>query len=175
MAEATPERSLLIRPAVAADDLALGELLVAAYLAGYARRLPEVVLPAERLAELRAVAHKRSIASVLVAELAGRIVGTVALFAPGAESSQAWLPNAADLRHLATHPSVHGQGHSAALLDAAERLARESWEVDAVCLHVRRGNQGVARLYQARGYQRDPAGDLELPLVSLLAFALSFR
>ena len=44
-----------------------------------------------------------------------------------------------------------------------------------VCLHVRRGNKGVANLYMRRGYVRAPAGDLELPEVSLDAYSLTLR
>ncbi|HEY0094347.1 MAG TPA: N-acetyltransferase, partial [Archangium sp.] len=81
---------------------------------------------------------------------------------------------AADLRHLATSVDVHGQGLSAPLLDEAERVAREEWRVPAICLHVRRGVEGVARMYMRRGYVREPAGDLELPTVSLVAYVLRF-
>ena len=73
---------------------------------------------------------------------------------PGAPSSEAWLPNAADLRHLAVDPALQGRGLAKPLLDEAERIAREEWKVEAVCLHVRRGNHGVARLYMSRGYVR---------------------
>ena len=41
-----------------------------------------------------------------------------------------------------------------------------------VCLHVRRGNRGVARLYMDRGYVRAPEGDLDLPEVLLDAYYL---
>jgi GNAT superfamily N-acetyltransferase len=164
--------SLHVRPARPEDDSAIGELLVEGYLTAYARKMPEVVLSERRLAYLRDVASKRSIASVLVGELEGRVVGTVALFPPGATGSEAWLPNAADLRQLVTHPSVHGRGFSKPLLDAAERLAFETWRVAAICLHVRRGNRGVARLYQGRGYVRAPEGDLDTAEVFLEAYVL---
>ncbi len=161
---------LLIRSATAEDDLALGELLITSFLAGYARKLPEVTYGEARRAELRAVARKRAVADVWVAELEGRIVGTVALYPPGAEGSEAWLPNAADLRHLAIAPELHGRGLSAPLLEAAEARAL-AWKVDAICLHVRRGAEGVARMYQRRGWIRAPEGDLDaLPEVFLEAY-----
>jgi len=105
-----------------------------------------------------------------VAELEGEVVGTVALFPPGAPGSEAWLPGAADLRHLATAVRFHGTGLARPLLDAAENVARE-WGVDTINLHVRKGANGVMRMYERRGYVRDPAGDLELPTVSLVAFS----
>ncbi len=161
----------LIREARPEDDAAIGELLVDAYITQYARKMPEVVYTEERKRTLRDVAAKRAVASVLVAEVDGEVAGTVALFPPGAPDSEAWTPNTADLRHLATAVRYHGQGLSRPLLDAAEALARK-WGVDAVALHVRKGNVGVARMYMQRGYVRTPEGDLVLPSVSLEAYLL---
>ena len=162
---------LIIREAHAGDDEAVGTLLIDAFLSAYARKLPEVTYGEARRAELRAVAEKRRRATVWVAELEGRVVGTVALFRPGAEGSEAWIPNAADLRHLATDPALHGRGLSRPLLDAAEQRAAE-WEVDAICLHVRQGASGVARMYERRGFRRAPEGDLSLPDVELEGFVM---
>lgn len=163
---------LTVRHARPEDDAAVGELLVDAFTAAYARKLPEVVYSEERRQALRAVAEKRASAFVWVAELEGRVVGTVTLFPPGAAGSQAWLPDTADLRHLATRPDLHGKGLSGPLLDAAERLARERG-YKRIGIHVRRQAEGVARLYQQRGYTRDPAGDRDYPGVELEAYVLS--
>ncbi|GHG89140.1 GNAT family N-acetyltransferase [Comamonas sp. JC664] len=164
----------LVREAQPEDDAVVGELLVEAFLTQYAKKLPEVVYGEERKRELRDVASRRKVATVLVAEVDGQVVGTVALFKPGAPGTEAWLPNAADLRGLATAVSHHGTGLGRPLLDAAEALARE-WGVDAVCLHVRRGAMGVARMYMRRGYEREPAGDMDLPTVFLEAYVLRFK
>jgi ribosomal protein S18 acetylase RimI-like enzyme len=163
-----------IRLARPEDDERLGEILVAGYVTAYARKMPQVVLSDRRKAELRDVGNKREQATVLVAELAGRVVGTVTLWKQGATQSEAWLPDAADLRHLAVDPALQGKGLSKALLDEAERIVREEWRLSAVCLHVRRGNVGVARLYVSRGYVREPEGDLDLPEVELDAYLLRF-
>jgi predicted N-acetyltransferase YhbS len=165
---------VVIREARPEDDAAVGELLVEAFITQYARKLPEVVYTEERKRSLRDTATKREVATVLVAELDGRVVGTVAVWPPGAPGSEAWLPDAADLRHLATAVDLHGQGLSTPLLDEAERVAR-GWGVSAICLHVRRGAEGVMRMYQRRGYVREPSGDLELPTVFLVAFVLRFQ
>jgi GNAT superfamily N-acetyltransferase len=164
----------IIREARPEDDDAIGELLVDAYITQYAKKLPEVVYTEERKTSLRDVAGKRAIASVLVAEVDGEVAGTVALFPPGAPGSEAWTPNTADLRHLATSVPYHGKGLSRPLMDAVEALARR-WGVDAVSLHVRRGVKGVARMYMQRGYVRAPEGDLELPTVSLEAYILKLK
>ncbi|HEX8701435.1 MAG TPA: GNAT family N-acetyltransferase [Myxococcaceae bacterium] len=164
----------LIREARPEDDAAIGELLVDAFITQYAKKLPEVVYTEERKRHLRDVATKRAVASVLVAEVDGEVVGTVALFPPGAPGAEVWTPNTADLRHLATSVRYHGQGLSRPLLDAAEALARQ-WAVDAVALHVRKGVEGVARMYMQRGYVRTPEGDLVLPTVTLEAYLLRLK
>jgi GNAT superfamily N-acetyltransferase len=165
--------SIVVREAQPDDDAAVGEILVSGYLTRYAQKMPEVVLTDRRKEELRDVASKREEATVLVLELNGRIVGTVALWAPGSPRSEAWLPEAWDLRHLAFDPVVHGRGLSAPLLDRAEQVARDSG-ARFICLHVRRGNEGVARLYMSRGYVRAPDGDLSYPEVELDAYVLRF-
>jgi ribosomal protein S18 acetylase RimI-like enzyme len=162
-----------VRLARPEDDAILGEILVQGYVTAYARKMPHVVVGEKRKAELRDVASKRAQATVLVVELDGRVAGTVSLWRPGSPSSEAWLPDAADLRHLAVDPELQGKGLSKALLDEAERIAREDWKVSAICLHVRRGNVGVARLYMSRGYVREPSGDLVYPEVELDAYALT--
>ena len=165
---------VIVREARAEDDAVVGEILVSGYLTRYAQKMPEVVLTGRRKAELRDVASKRKEALVLVAELEGRVVGTVAVWAPGAAASEAWLPEACDLRHLAIDPAVQGRGLSKPLLDEAERRARQMG-AKYICLHVRRGNKGVARLYMGRGYVRAPEGDLDLPEVLLDAYFLTLR
>ncbi len=108
--------AVTIREATVADDEAIGELLVTAFVERYAVKLPEVRVTERRKRELRAVQAKRAVARVFVAELDGELVGTVAVWPPGAEGSEAWLPDAADLRHLAVATSGRGKGVSAALL-----------------------------------------------------------
>ncbi|HEX9603607.1 MAG TPA: GNAT family N-acetyltransferase [Myxococcales bacterium] len=162
---------VVVREAGPEDDAAVGEILVSGYLTRYAQKMPEVVLTDRRKAELRDVASKRKEALVLVAELEGRVVGTVAVWRPGAPASEAWLPEACDLRHLAIDPAAQGRRLSKPLLDEAELRARQMG-AKYVCLHVRRGNEGVARLYMDRGYVRAPEGDLHLPEVLLDAYSL---
>lgn len=164
-----------IRPARPEDDAAIGELLVDAFVARYAQKMPEVEISPGRRQALRAVADKRASATVLVAERGGRVIGTVALFPPGARDSQAFIPGGADLRHLALDPALHGSGLSRQLLDTIEHIAR-TWGVPAICLHVRRGAHGLGRMYERRGYARVPAGDVDkLPEVFLEAWALRLQ
>jgi ribosomal protein S18 acetylase RimI-like enzyme len=165
---------VVVREARPEDDAAVGGILVSGYLTRYAQKMPEVVLTDRRKAELRDVASKRREALVLVAELDGKVVGTVTVWQPGAKASEAWLTEACDLRHLAIDPAMQGRGLSKPLLDEAERRARQMG-AKFVCLHVRRGNRGVANLYMGRGYVRAPEGDLDLPEVLLDAYYLPLR
>lgn len=161
-----------IREAVAADDEAIGELLVQAFVEQYAKKLPQVQVTDRRKRELRDVAGKRAVAKVWVAESNAVVVGTVAVWPMGAQGSETWLSDSCDLRHLAIAASVRGQGVAGRLLDVAEAWARGSG-AKRVVLHVRRGAIGVRRLYEARGYLRDESGDIDaLPEVFLEAFML---
>ena len=165
---------MIVREALPGDDARIGELLVDAFLTVYARKMPEVVYDDARKNDLRDVATKRGRAVVLAAEIDGQVVGTVAIFRPGADGSEAWLPNSADLRHLAVDPKLHGKGIARPLLDRAEAIARDEWKVDTICLHVRKGADGVARLYQSRGFRREPSGDMVKPTVTLEAYVLRY-
>jgi predicted N-acetyltransferase YhbS len=159
-----------IRFATAADDRAIGELLVDAFEKTYARKLPEVVMSDRRRAELRAMAQKRQVAKVWAATAGDEVVGTVAVWPPGAKGSEAWLPNAACLRHLAVAESHRASGLSSQLMDTAEAWSKANG-MGAVCLHVRRNVTGVANFYLRRGYRRAVEGDLDfLPEVFLEAF-----
>src|SRR5690242_581764 len=104
MSAPIPAPGLVVRPARPEDDAAVGELLIEAFVETYARKLPEVVVTERRKAELRAVAEKRAIAHVWVAELDGQRVGTVSLWPPNAPGSEAFVRDAADIRHMAVSP-----------------------------------------------------------------------
>jgi predicted N-acetyltransferase YhbS len=163
---------LAIRPALPSDDWAVGELLVEAFQWQYAKMMPSHTMSESRKSDLRNQSEKRANATVLVAELRDEIVGTVSLYPWNALRSEAWIEGAVDLRLLGVRSDYQGHGLSSRLLDEAEFIAR-SWGASAICLHVRRYVEGVARLYQSRGYMRDQTGDLDrLPEVFLEAFCL---
>jgi predicted N-acetyltransferase YhbS len=164
--------NLVIRPARPNDDRAVGELLVEAFHRQHEKMTPSHTMSESRKSDLRNQSEKRANATVLVAEWQDEIVGTVSLYPWNAPGSEAWIQGAADLRLLAVKPGYQGHGLSTHLLEEADFVAR-SWNAPAICLHVRRYVAGVARLYQSRGYIRDPKGDLDrLPEVFLEAFFL---
>ena len=166
------DSGIIIREATAADDAAVGELLVRSYAEQYARKLPDAKLSAARTEDLRNQAEKRVTGTILVAEHERRVVGTLALFPWGHARSESWIPGAANLRYFAVAAAFRGRGLSGRLLDVAEGHARSSG-APAICLHVRQGADGVGRIYLSRGYQRDAAKDLDhRPEVFLEAYFL---
>jgi predicted N-acetyltransferase YhbS len=165
--------NVTIREARPDDDSRIGELLVNSFVSTYGEKMPEVVVTDHRKADLRNVAEKRLRACVLVAEVSGRVVGSVTLLRPGDANSRAWTPATADLRAMAVEKDLHGSGISKWLLDRCVETAR-SWRAEAICLHVRRGAHGVARLYERHGYVRAPEGDADLlPEIFLEAYLLA--
>lgn len=168
--------SVVLREAGPQDDVAIGELLVGSFVSRYAVKMPEVTVTEGRKADLRDVASKRAAgAKIWVAESEGQVVGTVTMWPPGGARSEAWIPGAADLRQLAVSAAHRGGGVSKLLMDEAERWARAQG-LAGVCLHVRRGAHGVRGVYEKRGYQRRPEGDLDLlPDVFLEAYFLPWE
>jgi ribosomal protein S18 acetylase RimI-like enzyme len=85
-------------------------------------------------------------ALVLVAESSGEIAGyCVVLLRSGS--------SAARLYSIATDVNSGGAGHGRALLDAAERAARDSGR-RLLRLEVREGNDRARFLYERNGYRR---------------------
>jgi predicted N-acetyltransferase YhbS len=163
---------LSIRVSTAADDEAIGELLIRSFNTQNAIKVPGVVASEKRLADLRNQAEKREHATVLVGELGGRVVGTVTLYRWGAPGNESWIENGAGLRYLAVDVNFAGQGYSRVFIDEAKKLAAQ-WDASAICLRVRREAEGLKRLYGLHGWGRDPAGDLDLlPEVYLHGFSL---
>lgn len=161
-----------IRTASGLDDDEIGDLLVRTFSATHAAKLPHAIPSPARVAELRDVKSRRENGRVIVLELGYRIIGTFALIRPESKMSDSWLVNGATLRCVAVDPEFHGLGFSAALLAESEELAR-SWGVDYICLHVQQGAHGVAKLYEGRGYRREPRGDLQAHELTIEGYFLA--
>ena len=162
----------VFREAKAADDRAIGELLIRAFVEAYAERMPEVVVGDARKADLRDVAKRRKTAKVVVMEVDGFIVGTYTLTVLGDSFTKAWLPDSTELKQLATSRDFHGRGYGDLLVENATEVAKEML-AQAICLHVRRGANGVAKMYEKAGYQRCAEEDLNLPEIYLEAYFLA--
>lgn len=155
---------LEVRSALPAEYAWIGELTASTYLAeGYAD---------EHYAQvLRDVAPRAAAATVLVALLDERLVGsvTLAIGGPYAEHSD---PGDAVIRMLVTSPEARGSGAGTALMTHAIGLAR-----DAGCRMVRLSTQAsmaaAHRIYQRLGFTRTPERDWSpVPGVDLLTYEL---
>lgn len=106
----------------------------------------------DRMSERQFRRHLRSdSAAVLVAEDSTRLLGSAVLFFRRGVSR-------ARLYSLATAAAARGRGIGAALLAAAETLARARG-LQTLSLEVRRDNAAAVRLYESRGYRRIAALD----------------
>jgi len=90
----------------------------------------------------------------LVAEVDGRLVGTLALHGRDEESEAAWFrrEDVAVLEQFAVDPDVQGRGVGTALIDEAERRAGASGAAFAVGDTASPARHLIA-LYEARGYE----------------------
>jgi ribosomal protein S18 acetylase RimI-like enzyme len=106
-----------------------------------------------------------------VATADGAIVGTVTLALPGTPLSHLGLPDEAEVRMLAVDEAARGHGIAGRLMAACETLARDQGPA-AVILCTETRMQAAQRLYERRGYLREPARDWQIRNVSLIAYRL---
>lgn len=153
-----------VRVAEPAEYDGIGELTASTYLAeGYADE--------DYAGTLRDVADRAARATVLVALVGDRVVGsvTLAIGGPYAEHSD---PGDAVIRMLVTSPDARGSGAGTALMARAIELAQ-----DAGCLVMRLSTQptmtAAHRLYERLGFTRTPERDwTPVPGVDLLTYQL---
>lgn len=166
------EARLVVRGAREGDREAVGELLIRSFVDTYARKMPEVVVSDERKANLRRALDFKDRGFVVVAEANGQVLGTVMLLKPEDQESRAWKKGHAYLRYMAVDPTSHKRGVGDELMRAAIGRARE-WGCEGVCLHIRRGADGLGRFYGKHGFQREETGDQDhLPEIFLEAYRL---
>jgi GNAT superfamily N-acetyltransferase len=122
----TEVETITIRESTEADDAVVGELLVRSFDYQNSRLMPDVVTTDERRADLRNQAAKRAAATVLVGTIAGKIVGTIAVYLPGVDGNEAWIVDAADVTYLAIDEQYLGRGLSSHFLAEARRLPEAS-------------------------------------------------
>jgi len=111
-------------------------------------------------------------AEVLVAEADGAIVGTAAVARPGTRFASMARPDEVEIRILVVDQAARGQGIADRLMAACEALARDEGFA-AVILCTEPDMYAAQRLYQRRGYVRQPGRDRSIGQVMLLAYRLS--
>ncbi len=162
-----------LRIAGPGDDPAISDLLMRTFLETYAKKLPDVETTEERKLELRDVATKRRSGIVCVMEFGHKVVGTFSLIHPESPESDAWIENYATLRCVAIDPEFHGLQFSHMMLEESVRLSC-SWALSGICLHVQKGADKVAALYERFGYERDARGDMISTGQEIEGYALDF-
>jgi ribosomal protein S18 acetylase RimI-like enzyme len=141
-----------IRVARPSEYEAAGELIVTAYRT--LRDSGEEFY--ER--ELRDVAGRAGSSEVLVATVAGRIVGCVTFVDGDEPLSQTDDPEAATIRMLGVDADARGRGIGQALVRACIDRARAAGR-RRVRLDTRTSMESAQRLYERLGFRRDPDQD----------------
>ena len=120
-------------------------------------------------AELRDGESRVRDATVVVAELDGRLVGTVTIALPGTRYSEIARADELEVRMLAVADDVRRRGIADALMDAVETMARDRG-LTGVILSTAPMMHGAHRLYERRGYVRRPERDWDVDGLRLLAY-----
>jgi ribosomal protein S18 acetylase RimI-like enzyme len=108
---------------------------------------------------------------VLVAAADGTITGTVTLALPGTPLAHMCRADEAEVRMLAVDEAARGHGVANLLMAACETLARDQG-LAAMILCTETRMHAAQRLYERRGYLRDPARDWQIRNVHLIAYRL---
>ena len=147
----------LVRPAAKREIPEIQAVTVAAY-AEFRPHVPAAIFDAY-MENLCRLADCWEEAEVLVAELNGRIAGTITFYAD-ASSEGLGLPKGwAGFRRLAVHPQLRGHGAGRALtqrcIDAAHALAAPT-----VGVHTAAFMTAARGIYERLGFRRCPEYDL---------------
>jgi predicted N-acetyltransferase YhbS len=145
-----------VREANRSDHQAIREVIAAAYRQ-YAPVLPPVVFDGY-LADLLDLDSRADDSRLLVAERAGRVVGTVTFFEDAAREGLGWPSGWAGLRALAVDPAARGLGIGRMLMEACRDRARAAG-AKVLCLHTASFMAAAVAIYQDMGFQRAPAFD----------------
>jgi ribosomal protein S18 acetylase RimI-like enzyme len=111
-------------------------------------------------------------ATVFVAVADDVIVGTVTLGRPGTRFANVAQADEAEVRMLAVDEAARGRGIARLLMNACEGLARDEGFA-AVVLSTEADMHAAHRLYQRRGYIRQPERDWLVGQFLLQSYRLS--
>jgi ribosomal protein S18 acetylase RimI-like enzyme len=122
---------------------------------------------------LRDAADRAVEAELLVAELAGEVVGSVSYCPPDSPYAEIAAPHEAEFRMLAVVAAARSKGVGAALVQACIDRARESGFTGLRM--STQGNMAAAqRVYSRIGFERTPDHDWSpVPGVDLITYALT--
>lgn len=158
-----------VRPARPEEYDAVGDLTVDAYLKD------GLVSPESSYINiLRDAADRAAEAELLVAELAGELVGAVSYCRPDSTYAEIAAPDEAEFRMLAVIAAARGKGVGEALVQACIDRARRSG-FTRLRLSAQRDMGAAHRIYERIGFERTPDRDWSpVPGVDLVTFAMAF-
>ncbi|NYF12380.1 ribosomal protein S18 acetylase RimI-like enzyme [Pseudoclavibacter sp. JAI123] len=149
-AHATPPAPLRVREAQPADWPEVVRVSEAAFAAGPYGHLP---VGEERRRFVQDVEGRVAAGSVLVAERAGEILGTLSIARAGTGPSRLAVADEAEVRLLAVSPTAQRLGVARRLMLAASETAL-GWGASALVLDTGDRNFGAQALYEGLGYRR---------------------
>ena len=147
----------IIRLMKAVEAETVAELLVRAN-EEHLSRFPPAVASAYRT-EITRVAHRLSFADVYVAELGGRLVGSVTYLADAADDGHPWPAGGAVLRLLAVDAPGRRRGVGERLTTTCIERARRT--ALFLGLHTAPQMAAARRIYERLGFERAPEHDFD--------------
>ena len=157
-------RDLIVREALPQELESVGDLRVAAYVAGYGMAEGE-----SGYADILRDAPGQAVGStILVALRHGELVGTATLVEAGESLAEVAAPGEVEFRFMAVAPHAWRQGIARDLLDA---VIAHAGDRPLVCCVIE-GNEPAADLYASAGFERLSERDREpSPGILLRGFA----
>ncbi len=149
----------IVRPAEPSELVAVIDVLRAAH-SEFAAALPASVYAAY-LANVLDVYSRLAASELLLAELEGRIVGTITLYPNASDEGWDWPSHWAGIRAVGVAPHARGHGIGRQLAEAAIARAREL-DKAAVCLHTAHFMRAAVPLYESLGFRRCPDYDQDV-------------
>jgi predicted N-acetyltransferase YhbS len=148
---------VVIRRAARHEIAEIEDVCVAAY-AQYRSEVPAPVFESY-LDDLRRLADSWDEAETLVAEVDGRIGGSVLLFADASTEGLGLPQGWSGFRKLAVHPKMRGRGLGRRLTDACIDAARRRG-APTVGIHTASFMRAARNIYEQIGFRRCPEFDL---------------
>jgi len=151
--------NLIVRPITPADYDAVARITADAYLgAGYFAGTDHPYVE-----KIMRVAERAAVASIIVAERDGVVVGSATLAVHGDEWADIALPDELEFRLLVVDPTVQRSGAGAAMVKAILERARDAEGIRAVSLTTGDDWHGAHALYRKLGFTRAPERDWPIP------------